>query len=137
MSGEVESTRAVAEVELVLKSDLLLPSSISQTTGLECSRAWAKGEEYLSKSGRLLTRHTGLWAISRRSLSVEEAAEELLTQIEPRIREIREAAGKVSAQIGVAIWWNPPGGQGGFGCSSVILRRLCDLTDRIELYFPG
>jgi hypothetical protein len=127
----------VAEVELVLIGEQIVPSAISEKSALVPSRAWVKGELYSSRSGQVLTKHTGIWAITRRASTVEAAANELLTAVEARMAEIRLAASQANARIAVGIWWDPEAGQGGFSIPSDVMKRLSELCERIEFYFPG
>jgi hypothetical protein len=127
----------LAEVELVIVGDHIVPSVISSNSALVPSRAWAKGEQYASRSGQTLRKHTGVWAITKGANSVEAAANELLGVVETRMAEIRLAASQANARIGVGIWWEPEAGQGGFTVSSEVMKRLSELGERVDIYFPA
>lgn len=126
----------VARVELGVSGDQLVPELLTSMTQLEPSRAWRKGEPYKSKAGPRRHGNT-LWVITFESTDVETSALELLHRVEPVVDALRRCANDADATISVGIWWEPHGGQGGFTVSSDVLRRLANLGERIDLYFPG
>lgn len=127
----------VAVVELGVTGGSLDPSALTIATGLAPSRAWRKGDVYQSRSGQEIARFQNLWVLERRGTNVEEVAKELLAAVEPRLHLIREAASRTGSNTGVGIWWDPAARQGGFTTSSDVMRRLAELGERIDVYFPG
>ncbi len=126
-----------ARAELRVGGDRLIPRAIAVQVDLAASRSWSRGEEYLSRSGQVLTRHSGIWVISRKAIEMATAVEDLLAALEPNIDRIRAAAKEADAAITVGLWWNPAAGQGGFTMPSRLFRRLSELGERIDVYFPG
>src|SRR5262249_16467519 len=114
-----------------------VPDAISAMVDLVPSRSWKKGEEYPSRSGQILKRYSGIWAVTRTSLEMPLAVDELLSVVEPRLDVLRTAAGKAGARMTVGLWWDPAARQGGFTLPSTAFRRLAELGERIDIYFPG
>lgn len=136
-SDGVSARRDVAVVGLGVTGELVEPAALTQATALEPSRSWRKGEVYSSRSGQQIERFQGLWVVERRGAEVEEVATALLAAVEPSLAAVREAASQARAKITVSIWWEPAARQGGFSTSSDIMRRLAELGERIDVYFPG
>lgn len=127
----------IAQVELRLSGDRLVPAEITATAGLTPSRAWSNGDTYESKAGGIRTRPFGIWVITSEGTDIEQCAVGLLATVEPVIEAVRQVARAAEATISVGIWWEPEGGQGGFTVSSDVMRRLSELADRVDVYFPG
>jgi Domain of unknown function (DUF4279) len=127
----------VARVELGLSGDRVTPAEVTAATGLLPSRSWSKGETYESMIGVTRARPFGIWVITFEGTEVEQCSRGLLAIVEPWAEAIRQVARTMGATVSVGIWWEPEGGQGGFTVSSDILRRLSELGDRVDVYFPG
>ena len=137
-SGEVARKQDVAEAELRIGGDHVVPSMVRALVGVSPSRAWAKGEPYPApRSKQILERHSGLWAVTCKDATVEGAAQSLLKLMEPHVESMRAAAAQSQGSVSVAIWWDPAAGQGGFTLDSDIVKRLAELGERIDFYFPG
>ena len=65
------------------------------------------------------------------------AVEDLLGAVESNIDRVRAAARDADTTITIGLWWNPAAGQGSFTMSSRLFRRLSELGERIDVYFPG
>lgn len=135
-SGQQEQPD-IAQVELRLSGDRLVPAEVTAAAGLAPSRAWSKGDTYESKAGGIRTRPFGIWVITSEGTDIEQCAIRLLAAVEPVIEAIRQVARTAGATFSVGIWWEPEGGQGGFTVSSDVMRRLSELADRVDVYFPG
>lgn len=127
----------IARVKLGLTGDELDPAAVTRATGLHPSRAWNKGETYEGKRTGTGVRPYGLWAVTSEGTNVEQCARALLALVEPQAEAIRQVARASGATISIGIWWEPSGGQGGFTVASDVLRRLSELGDRVDVYFPG
>lgn len=127
----------IAQVELRLSGDRLVPAEVTAASGLLPSRAWRKGDTYESKAGGIRTRSFGIWVITSEGTDVEQCSVGLLAKVEPLADAIRHVARTAGATVSVGIWWEPEGGQGGFTVSSDVMRRLSELGDRVDVYFPG
>jgi hypothetical protein len=130
--GDRDSTA----VELVITGDAITPDSLTAIAGAP-HRAWRKDEPYESRGGRTLLRATGLFAVRCEDAVVELAARALLDRIEDQRDALRAYARAHGASMAIAIWWDPEGGQGGFSLPTEITRRLSELGDRLDVYFPG
>ena len=126
-----------AKATFSIVGDRVVPAALTQRIGLEPSRSWAKGEEHSSRSGRVLKRHSGMWALSFEDREMSSAVESLLAAVESRLNAARLAAHEVEAKMTVGLWWDPAAHQGGFTMSSDLFRRLAALGERIDIYFPG
>ena len=127
----------IAQVEFTLSGDMLVPAEVTAASGLVPSRAWSKGDSYESKAGGLRTRPFGIWVVTSEGTDIEQCSVGLLAVVEPVIEAIRHIARTAGATVSVGIWWEPEGGQGGFTVSSDVMRRLSELADRVDVYFPG
>ncbi|WP_434043647.1 MULTISPECIES: DUF4279 domain-containing protein [Sorangium] len=127
----------IVHVELGLSGDRVVPAEVTAAVGVLPSRAWSKGECYESKAGGTRKRPLGIWVVTCDGSDVQQCALELLAVAEPRAAAIRRMADAAGATISVGIWWEPAGGQGGFTLSSDVMRRISELCDRVDVYFPG
>ncbi|WP_438006554.1 DUF4279 domain-containing protein [Sorangium sp. So ce321] len=132
-----EERADIAHVELGLSGDRVVPAEVTAVIGLLPSRAWSKGDSYESKAGGVRKRPFGIWVITAEGSDVEQCALGLLAVAEPRAAAIRQAAEAAGATVSVGVWWEPEGGQGGFTVASDVLRRISELCDRVDVYFPG
>jgi hypothetical protein len=101
------------------------------------SRAWVKGDEYLSRSGQVLKKASGLWAITCSHTCVADAAQDLLKILSPSAKKIRTVAQDLEATVAVSVWWEPEGGQGGFTVPGATLMQLAEIGEQFNFYFPG
>lgn len=127
----------VARAELRIGGAGVIPDAITAVVDLAPSRFWTKGQQYPLPSGRILKKHSGLWTVSRTSTEMVQAVGDLLAAVEPRLNALRAAAARVGATMTVGLWWDPAARQGGFTLPSAALHRLCELGERIDIYFPG
>lgn len=127
----------IAQVELRVSGDRLVPAEVTAASGLLPSRAWSKGDTYESKVGGLRARAFGIWVITSEGTDIEQCSIALLAKVELLADAIRHVARSAGATVSVGIWWEPEGGQGGFTVSSDVMRRLSELGDRVDVYFPG
>jgi hypothetical protein len=134
---ECGTSRDIAAVEVRMTGHQVDPAVVTAAVGLEPTRAWKKGDVYWSRSGESAKHPWGIWVVERRGTEVEKVALDLLDAVEARSKAIRGAADAAQATVSIGIWWEPEGGQGGFTVSSDVLRRLSDLGDRVDIYFPG
>lgn len=134
--NEDEPGKNVARVEFVLVSPILLPEDATAMIGLRPTRSFKKGDMTDRPDART-PRPWGLWAYEVEAEDVETAAKALLAAVEGRLQSIRRAAESAQARVSVSIWWEPDGGQGGFSLPAELMRRLCALGDRIDIYIPG
>lgn len=135
--GKTDQRTDVAEVELGIVGDRVIPARISELVGVASSRGWTKGDQSFSRSGQVIPRHSGLWALGCRDICVPDAADSLLKLLAPHAARLRTAAREAEGTISVSVWWDPAARQGGFTLSSETLKRLAELGDRIDFYFPG
>jgi len=137
-SGEIDEGRVdEARASFRIGGDRVVPDAITRAVGLEPSRSWAKGEKRQTKSGQVLTRHSGLWVVSFRDREMLGAVNALLEAVEPRLEAARRAACEAEAVTNVGLWWDPAARQGGFTLPSSAFQRLAALGERIDIYFPG
>ena len=124
-------------ISFLMRSDVLLPSQITEELGIEPSWACAKGEAYERQSFCPRTRkhHTvvrkgssGIWAVdsedSIQSTSVERHALYLLERLEPRASVIRRYVENPDYYVRFNIWWESEIGHGGFDLSGATVGRM-------------
>lgn len=114
------------------------PSSITTLLGIQPTKAFAKGDEFNSRSGSH-KRGFGIWTLSSKgiidSTSPEAHAKYLLQKLEPRAKEILNLSNEKSSRTYISFWWEAKDGHGGFTLSSPILLRLSELCNDFDFYF--
>jgi len=141
----MRSTRATASgldgtyvaVSVGMTDRYVDPDDLTLATGLEPSRAWKRGDQHTPRSGRQFARSSGLWAVEREGQDVQSVAIDLLSAAEPHADAIRDYARSKKSVVSVGIWWEPEDGRGGLSVSAQVVRRLADLCDRVDFYYPG
>jgi hypothetical protein len=146
-----EATEEVS-IEFRIRSDILDPGAITLALGIQPSRAFAKGEKYLSKSRDpktkifsqvWLKRPWGIWAIDSKSLTTEKRVEahleSLLNILEPQKEQIKEYLDQAEKYtLSVYIWWKPmEDGIRSYELSSDFLARISSLSHFIEFGFAS
>ncbi len=127
-----ESSGSIARVSIRLKSGTLDPADVTRIVGVQPTRAVKKGEQ---ASDRRVPSLSGMWTYTVSSDQVLAAATELLHVIEPVTGQLQDATTKYGAELTIAIYWQPEGGQGGYSLPADVMRRLAMLGERIDLYF--
>jgi hypothetical protein len=132
-----------------IRSDQLNPKEITEHLGINPSRAWAKGEEHLSKRRDPITKEMqqvwlkypwGMWTISTEGLAIPKQVEKhilyLIDLLEPRKDKLdRYLLQKTEYSISTYIWWEPFEGHGTYEISSETLLRISALSHYIEFGF--
>lgn len=113
------------------------PDVAGHCIGLVATLGHRKGEQYLSRVGRVYTRPTGQWTYRCDGNDVEDVMQSFLSHVEPRSSVIREVAIEMRAELSVSLWWDPPARHGGFCLPAPTLRRFLALGDQCHFYFPG
>jgi hypothetical protein len=148
--GEEAITRQ-AYADFRIRSDVLVPESLSVELGVQPTLAWAKGERYLGKEldpatkqivERWAERPWGMWHINSKAVvhskKVEDHLAYLLDIFEPkRDRLIPYLQRELEYSISVYIRWEPSDVAGSYRISSGILTRtasLCHYMDYSYVY---
>jgi len=127
-----EQGKSLVEVSVGLKADDLDPAEITRALGIQPTRAFKKGEK---PPNRRVAYPWGIWAYAVTAEDVNDAAVDILNTIEPVVAIMHSEAARRGAEINVAIFWQPEGGQGGYSLPADIMRRLSALGTRIDFYF--
>ncbi len=114
----------------------MIPEEVTSLVGVLPTRSQKKGDIVVSR-GVEHARARSIWVVEVESTTVAEAAVKLLETIEPHKDALERAAKATNSELSVSIWWEPEGGQGGFTVAAEIMRRLSELGDRVDVYFPG
>jgi hypothetical protein len=126
-------------VSIRIGGDKLIPSEISSTLNLVPTKSFERGQEYLSKSGRLLTHPMGMWHLSTEghsSKSVEGHCHILLDWLQGKEDVFRQLRSNGMYRVSITFWWDGNGiGHGSFNVLSETLARLSAFCDDFELYF--
>jgi hypothetical protein len=126
----------IARVGLVIRGDELIPSDVTAILAISPTRSFSKGD-VVSKRNVERKRPWGLWALEFEGMEVQDTAAHLLEALRGKEEVLKKVADMPGVQISVAVWWNPPEGQGGFTVSSATLAELCALSLQAHFYFPG
>jgi hypothetical protein len=151
ISFDEETSLVEVYVDYAIKSETLEPEAVTTTLGLQPSRFWMKGEEYIGRTWDPAKRRVsearrqrtfGIWALDSKALKdtwrVERHIEFLLTQLEPRqadIRQFVELADEVS--VSFFIWCEPGSGHGSYEITSRTLARMAALCQYTIFSFLG
>ncbi len=129
------------KVTFRILGDELDPNEVTNSLQIQPTRAYAKEEEYNSKSGQTLRRPTGHWSISSEgfvdSTSTEAHARYLLNILEPSIDAIANYLNNPCFRTSIIFWWEATDEHGGFTLKSDILSRLCRLCNDLDYTFIG
>ena len=127
-----ESSGSIARVSIRLKSGTLDPADVTRIVGVQATRAVKKGEQ---SPDRRVPSISGMWTYTASSDQVLAAATALLHVIETVTGQLQDATAKYGAELTIAIYWQPEGGQGGYSLPADVMRRLSLRGERIDLYF--
>jgi hypothetical protein len=121
-------------------SDRLDPTAVTAGLGVTPTRAWAKGEEYMSKTGPH-RRPGGMWHLSTEgavpSRSPEQQALYLLGLLEPKVDFLRRLVEDPDYLVVVKFWWESLDIIGGFELSSRTMGRLAAISNYIGFTVIG
>jgi hypothetical protein len=126
----------IARVELVITGETLNPADITTALAMHPTRSFVKGE-VASKSNAARKRPWGLWALQFEGMKVQDVAVHLLESLRGKEGALKTIANTMEVNVSIAIWWEPPEGQGGYTLSSATLAQLCGLSSQIHFYLPG
>jgi hypothetical protein len=132
----MKSKNEQTHIRLALRGKLLDWRNVSATLGCEPTAHFSRGDEFVNASGAH-TREFGIWALDTtdfvQSDDLSDHIRELVARIKPAAIEefIRDPA--VSVQL--YLWWVGDEGTMGFGISSDLLRKLCDISNEINASF--
>jgi len=126
----------IARVELVIRGDMLAPDHVTTMLAISPTRSFAKGDT-ISSHNAGGKRPWSLWALEFAGAEVQDVVVRLLEALQGKELALRKVADMPEVHVSIAIWWDPPEGQGGFSVSSVTLAQLCALSTQIHVYFPG
>src|ERR1700693_2684525 len=116
--GEQQEVRK-CNVSMRIGGDKLIPSEISSALNLVPTKSFEKGQEYLSKSGRILTHPMGC-----SSKSVEFHCHILLDLLRGKEEVIRQLRGNGMYRVSITFWWDGNDiGHGSFNVLSDTLAR--------------
>lgn len=120
---------------------VLKPDEITNSLQIKPTRAFAKGEEYMTKRVGIRYWSIGHWSISTEtfvdSTSTEVHAKYLLNLLEPRIKEIVPYLENPLFHTSIVFWWEATDEHGGYTLSSNTLARLCCLCNELDYTFIG
>jgi hypothetical protein len=136
--GEQDEVRK-CNVSLRIAGDKLVPTQISSALGLVPTKSFEKGQEYVSKSGRILSHPMGMWHLSTEdspSKSVEHHCHLLLDLLKGKEEPIRRMRESGLYRVSITCWWDSNGiGHGSFNVLSKTLAQLSAFCDDFEFYF--
>jgi hypothetical protein len=136
--GEREDIRECS-VSLRIGGEELDPTGISSILGLVATRSFRKGEEYLSRTGRVMKRPIGVWHFStqsNQSKSLEQHCRQLLLASDDRRDALKNLRESGRYRISLTVWWNTGGaGHGGLEVSGETISRLATLVDDVDVHF--
>jgi hypothetical protein len=130
------ATKDIARVGVGLAGREMIPDAVTSMVGISPTRFHSKGEVVASR-GVERVRPWSVWAVEFEATTVANAAAKLLEAVEPHKDALARAAALTGSELSVSIWWEPEGGQGGFTVSSDLMKRLSELGNRVDVYFPG
>jgi hypothetical protein len=128
-------------VSFGIAGDGVDPDIVTRDIGIEPTRAFRKGEEYVSRGGGILSRPIGVWRFSSErevnSTSTEEHAKHILDKLEPRVGAIAQYMRSPEIRTVIAVWFEARDGHGGYTLKASTLSRLCRLCNDIDFYYIG
>lgn len=149
ISFDEELVAKTVYVDFSIHSDVLDPKAITNLLGIQPSRAWAKGEQYLGKMFAPATkqvtqvwrpRYSGIWAIESEGMveskRVEAHALYLLNLLEPAQEQLKHFLNLPEAYtVRFYIRWEPKDGHGSYELSSGTLSKMAALCHYTEFSF--
>jgi hypothetical protein len=123
-------------IELVIRGTSLVPSDVTSILSLTPTRSFLKGDPSSSRNPER-KRPWSLWALEFEGTEVQNTAMLLIEALQGKETSLKRIADLPGVEMSVAIWWDPPEGQGGFSLASSTLAQLCALGNEIHFYFPG
>jgi hypothetical protein len=125
--SSIVNSRPVS-VSFGVRGDSLVPSALTSLLGIQPSHAFAKGDQYDSKTG-IRKRPWGVWQLRSdaflSSPNAEDHARFILEQVEPKKDVIMTYLANDQFYVDVRIWCE--GEIASFGISSIVLGRLAAL----------
>lgn len=127
-------------VSFGIRGDSLVPEEISSLLGMQPSHAFARGDEYHSVTGT--RKHPwGVWQLrsetSISSLDVEDHAQFILGQLEPKREIIDRYVENREFYVDVRIWCESDAETIGYTVSSSTIARLAVLCNEFNFSFIG
>lgn len=136
-------------VDFRIRSNTLIPQEVSYNLGVKPTKAWAKGERYLSKAFDPQTkkissiwhlRPWGMWHLDTKNTLPDKKVEKhilyLLSIIEPKKDNLDYyLKRKDEYSISVYIHWEPVDDWGSYEINSNVLWRMSSLCHYIEFMF--
>jgi len=136
-------------VDFRIRSNTLIPQEVSYNLGVKPTKAWAKGERYLSKAFDPQTkkissiwhlRPWGMWHLDTKNTLPDKKVEKhilyLLSIIEPKKDNLDYyLKRKDEYSISVYIHWEPVDDCGSYEINSNVLWRMSSLCHYIEFMF--
>jgi len=114
------------------------PKQITHDLRLQPTTAYAKGDEFKSKSG-VRKRVRGKWCLNSEKLlnstSPERHAKAMLKLLVPKKEVITRYLVEPSIRVGISVWWEGVAEHGGFTFSSKTLNQLSELCNEIDFFF--
>jgi hypothetical protein len=143
-----ESNAKLLFIDFRIRSDILIPSEITDDLGVEPTRAWAKGEKYLGKifdpeTKKVMShwheRPWGIWGLDTKTAvqvrKVEHHVSYLLNILEPKQDKIRHYIEVDKYLVSFYIWWETTTGHGSYEIPAIQLERLGRLCQYVEFGF--
>ena len=129
--------------------DSLNPVVVTKMLGIQPSRSWGKGEDYLGKELNLSSRKvrevqrkrpSGIWKLSSKGTVESKRAEEhlayLLNLLEPKQALIEEYVKSPNQYIvKFYVHWEPQSESGSYELTQETLARMAHLCQYTEFYF--
>lgn len=151
ISFDEEDVAKTVYIDFGMRSDVLDPQAVTSWLEIQPTRAWAKGEAYLSKTRDMMTKQLtqawykrpwGIWAIDSKgfveSKRIEAHILYLLALLEPKHEQVKFFLNRPEAYtVSFYIRWEPHSGHGSYEVASDTLRRMAALCHHIEFSFIG
>ena len=128
-------------VSFGIAGDRVAPEIVTRDMGTEPTGAFRKGEQYVSRGGRILSRPIGVWRLSSEdavsSTSTEKHAKYIVDRLEPHVKVIAQYLRYPDFRTVIAVWFEARDGHGGYTLRASTLSRLCKLCNDIDFFFIG
>ena len=125
-------------VDVGLRGSELDVDLVSSELGVLPTRMFRTGEEYQSRSGKVMIRPWSVWAFGEvhqgESLNVENILRSFVERTKlwlPKLRSFSSEGIRCSA----AIHWEPDDGAGGYSIDSKSLIQLVSAVNEVDFYF--
>jgi hypothetical protein len=136
--GEREDIRECC-VSLRIGSEDLDPTEINVILDLVATRSFRKGEQGVSKTGRVMTYPIGMWHFStesNKSKSLEQHCQQLPRALNDHADALTNLRQSDRFRISLVVWWDSCGGRhGGFDIPGDTISRLAVLVDDVAVHF--